>query len=128
MENKKLLFAASILATAMAVFFTGTIIYFAVDVFALYSENQFTGRMRSFDVEYWNAVGGAAVIFVPFRIVSWLAAQMKNKNDELEAQRMVDTYSRLADEFPGVFDDKTIQESTPISKFWDPPKNPPFFN
>ena len=46
------------------VFGAGTLIWVSVDVFALYSENQFTGRMRSFDVEYWDAVAGTAIVFI----------------------------------------------------------------
>lgn len=56
-----------ILGKALAVlvvqsFAFGTIFWAAVDIFALYTENQFTGRMRAFDVEYWSAVRGAAFV------------------------------------------------------------------
>lgn len=80
--NKSLNILAAIAAVITGIFFMGTLIYFAVDVFALYSENQFTGRMRSFDIEYWNAVGGAAVILVPLRLVG--AINKKAKQIELE--------------------------------------------
>lgn len=43
-------------------FLFGSIFWAAVDIFALYSENQFTGRMRSFDVEYWASIKGTAFV------------------------------------------------------------------
>lgn len=57
--KKYLILIAGIIAT---IFGTGTLIWWATDVFALFSTNQFTGRMRSFDVEYWNAIAGAAIL------------------------------------------------------------------
>lgn len=46
---------------------TGTTFWVATDIFALYTENQFTGRMRAFDVEYWDAVYGSGFVF----LASW---------------------------------------------------------
>jgi hypothetical protein len=59
--KKYLILAAGIVAT---IFGIGTLIWWATDVFALFSTNQFTGRMRSFDVEYWDAIAGAAVVVI----------------------------------------------------------------
>jgi hypothetical protein len=59
--KKYLILAAGIVAT---IFGIGTLIWWATDVFALFSTNQFTGRMRSFDVEYWDAIAGSAVVVV----------------------------------------------------------------
>jgi len=42
----------------------GTAVWVGVDVFALYTENQFTGRMRAFDIEYWNSVAGCGFAFI----------------------------------------------------------------
>ena len=56
--KKYLILAAGIIAT---IFGIGTLIWWATDVFALFSTNQYTGRMRSFDVEYWNAIAGSAI-------------------------------------------------------------------
>jgi hypothetical protein len=47
-----------------SIFGTGTLIWWATDVFALFSTNEFTGRMRSFDVEYWNAIAGSAILII----------------------------------------------------------------
>lgn len=71
-KNQFVAFAAHIFALAVQIFVIATIIYWAVDAFALYSENQFTGRMRSFDVDYWNAVYGVTTVLIPldiFRLV-----------------------------------------------------------
>lgn len=46
---------------------TGTAVWCATDIFALYTENQFTGRMRAFDIEYWDAVYGSGFTF----LASW---------------------------------------------------------
>ena len=67
-KNQFVVFTAHIFALAIQIFVLATIIYWAVDEFALYSENQFTGRMRSFDVDYWNAVRGVATILIPLDI------------------------------------------------------------
>lgn len=48
----------------LTIFIIGTLIWWATDVFALFSTNEFTGRMRSFDVEYWNAIAGSAIIVI----------------------------------------------------------------
>lgn len=117
MKTKKLELIASLVALVSNVFITGTLIYFAVDVFALYSENQFTGRMRSFDVDYWNAVGGAALLLVPGRLFS-IFSKYRKKDDGFQAalekvlDRDADILRRLAEsdgELP-------------------PPKKPPFYN
>lgn len=46
---------------------TGTAVWAATDIFALYTENQFTGRVRAFDIEYWDAVYGSGFAF----LASW---------------------------------------------------------
>ena len=46
---------------------TGTAVWAATDIFALYTENQFTGRMRAFDIEFWDAVVGSGFTF----LASW---------------------------------------------------------
>lgn len=117
MKTKRLEILAAVIALVSNVFITGTLIYFAVDVFALYSENQFTGRMRSFDVNYWNAVGGAALLLVPGRLFA-IYSDSRKKDGSFQAslekvlERDADILRRLAEsdgELP-------------------PPKNPPFFN
>ena len=67
--KKYLILAAGIIAT---IFGIGTLIWWATDVFALFSTNQFTGRMRSFDVEYWNAIAGSAIIVIGSGILKGL--------------------------------------------------------
>ena len=67
--KKYLILTAGIIAT---IFGTGTLIWWATDVFALFSTNQFTGRMRSFDVEYWNAIAGSAIIVIGSGILKGL--------------------------------------------------------
>lgn len=121
MKNKKLQVLAAITSLVINVFILGTLVYFAVDVFALYSENQFTGRMRSFDVEYWNAVGGVALLLVPARIFSIINKSMLEfaQDDDLDKslkkvlKRDAAILQRLAEEDGGQL---------------PPPKNPPFFN
>jgi hypothetical protein len=54
--------AAALLAVMSFLF--GSIFWAAVDIFALYSENQFTGRMRSFDIEYWDSIKGTAFVLL----------------------------------------------------------------
>jgi len=57
-------------------FLTGTIFWAAVDIVDLYTENQFTGRMRAFDVEYWSAVRGAAFIITTSSAASVIGTRM----------------------------------------------------
>lgn len=57
--KKYLILIVGIIAT---IFGIGSMIWWATDVFALFSTNQYTGRMRSFDVEYWNAIAGATIV------------------------------------------------------------------
>ena len=57
-------------------FLTGTIFWAAVDIVDLYTENQFTGRMRAFDVEYWKAVRGAAFIIITSSVASVVGTRM----------------------------------------------------
>ena len=113
MENKKLIFLTAILAAAINVFAVGTLIYFAVDAFALYSENQFTGRMRSFDVEYWNAIGGSAVIIIPARLAAAFTRKMKRMEIERRATDESDNISSILDQ---------LEKSFSETKKWDPPK------
>jgi|LakMenEpi03Aug12_release.lakeMendotaPanAssembly.Ray.scaffolds.fasta_scaffold1616574_2 hypothetical protein len=113
MENKKLIFLAAILAAAINVFAVGTLIYFAVDIFALYSENQFTGRMRSFDVDYWNAIGGSAVIIIPARLVTAFTRKMKRMEIDQLATDASDNISSIIEE---------LERSFRNSNKWDPPK------
>lgn len=124
MENKKLVFVSAILAAAINVFAVGTLIYFAVDVFALYSENQFTGRMRSFDVDYWNAVGGAALLIIPARLIAAFTRKMKNMELDRQAKKFSDEYLDTIDSLEELFGDGPVQDNTK----WDPPKKPPFYN
>lgn len=118
MENKKLFFVAVILAAAINVFAVGTLIYFAVDVFALYSENQFTGRMRSFDVDYWNAVGGAALLIIPARLMAAFTRKMKNMELDRQAEKFSGEYSDVIESLEKLFNDRPVQDGTK----WDPPK------
>lgn len=117
MKTKKLEFIAAITALVVNVFITGTLIYFAVDVFALYSENQFTGRMRSFDVNYWNAVGGAALLLVPGRLFS-IYSNFRKKDDGFQA-----ALEKVLERDAGIL--RRLAES---DGELPPPKNPPFFN
>lgn len=57
--KKYLILIAGSIAT---IFGIGSMIWWATDVFALFSTNQYTGRMRSFDVEYWDAIAGATIV------------------------------------------------------------------
>lgn len=43
---------------------SGTAVWAAVDLLDIYTENQFTGRVKAFDIEYWNAVIGSGFIFL----------------------------------------------------------------
>jgi len=52
----------AVVLIAVSSFMFGTIFWKAVDIFDLFTENQFTGRMRAFDVEYWDAIRGAAFV------------------------------------------------------------------
>jgi hypothetical protein len=113
MENKKLIFLAAILAAAINVFAVGTLIYFAVDAFALYSENQFTGRMRSFDVDYWNAIGGSAVIIIPTRLAAAFTRKMKRMEIDRRATDESDNILNIMDE---------LERSFRNTDKWDPPK------
>jgi hypothetical protein len=65
-------------------FLFGTIVWAAVDIFALYSENQFTGRMRSFDVEYWDAVKGSGFVIFTAAVANVLTGRVTSlfKNEE----------------------------------------------
>lgn len=125
MENKKLLFAAAILATAINIFALGTLIYFAIDVFAIYTENQFTGRVRAFDIDYWNAVGGAAFLIIPARVSAAFFKKLKTMEVNRQAEKFVSEYSDIFDDLNNL--DRTVQDGTTR---WDPPeiKKPPFFN
>jgi hypothetical protein len=114
MENKKLVYLAAIAAAVINIFIIGTLIYFAVDVFALYSENQFTGRMRSFDIDYWNAVGGAAFIFIPSRV----AAALSRKAKLIEIERRAEKGSSDIIEMMEALD-RSMKEK---NKNWDPPQ------
>jgi hypothetical protein len=64
--KKYLILIAGVIAT---IFGIGTLIWWATDVFALFSTNQFTGRMRSFDVEYWDAIAGATIVVIGSGII-----------------------------------------------------------
>lgn len=119
MKNKKLVFVAAIIAAAINVFAIGTLIYFAVDVFALYSENQFTGRMRSFDIDYWNAVGGAALLIIPAKLVAALTRKMKNIETDRQVENFFAEYPDVIESLDKLFNDRAVQDGTP----WDPPKS-----
>lgn len=43
---------------------TGTAVWGLTDLFAFYTENQFTGRVRAFDIKYWDAVYGSGFAFL----------------------------------------------------------------
>lgn len=118
MENKKLVFVAAVLAAVITVFSLGTLIYFAVDAFALYSENQFTGRMRSFDVDYWNAIWGSAVLVIPMKLAAALTRKMKNMELDRQAANFSDEYSDVIESLEKLFNDRPVQDGTK----WDPPK------
>ncbi len=113
MENKNLNFLAAILATAVNIFAVGTLIYFAVDAFALYSENQFTGRMRSFDVDYWNAIWGSAILIIPARLAGVFTRKMKRMEIERRANESADEISSIME---------GLEKSFRQTNKWDPPE------
>jgi len=76
--------AQAVLVLAVSSFLFGTIVWAAVDIFALYSENQFTGRMRSFDVEYWDAVKGSCFVIFTAALANVTVGRVTSlfKNEE----------------------------------------------
>lgn len=76
--------AQAALILVVSSFLFGTIIWVAVDVFALYSENQFTGRMRSFDIEYWDAVKGSCFVIFTAALANVITGRITSlfKNEE----------------------------------------------
>jgi hypothetical protein len=116
MENKILAFAAVLAALIANIFITGTLIYFAVDVFALYSENQFTGRMRSFDVDYWNAIGGVAMFAVPAKLISLF----QKKQNQKMSEEMLDLFDRVIENNSGVLEKLAAEDGGQLP----PPKVP----
>lgn len=125
MKNKKLVFAAAILAAAINVFAIATLIYFAVDVFALYTENQFTGRVRAFDIDYWNAVSGVAILVIPAKLAGSLVRKMKEKEISQRSEDLAAEFKKMLD---AVDSDDLDSGSAQDGTVWDPPKKPPFFN
>ena len=117
MKTKKLELAAAVVALIVNIFITGTLVYFAVDIFALYSENQFTGRMRSFDVDYWNAVGGVAFLLGPGRLFS-IISNYRKKDDGFQAA-LEKVLSR---------DSEILRRLSESDGELPPPKKPPFYN
>lgn len=119
MKTKKIELAAALVALIVNIFITGTLVYFAVDVFALYSENQFTGRMRSFDVDYWNAIGGVALILWPGRMFT-----------------IISNYRKKDDSFQAALDKVLSRDSEILRRLAEAdgelpppdPKKPPFYN
>jgi len=65
-------------------FLIGTAIWAAVDIFDLYTENQFTGRVRAFDIEYWNAVLGTFFFQVARALIGGLVKWGNTKMEELD--------------------------------------------
>jgi len=65
-------------------FMYGTIFWAAVDVFALFTENQFTGRMRAFDVEYWDAIRGTAFVIVTSAFANAVGSIVSGKVNNTE--------------------------------------------
>jgi hypothetical protein len=98
-EMKK--YVILIIAMIVQVFAIGTIIWWATDVFALYSTNQFTGRMRSFDVDYWNAVGGAAVVTFGIGIANYVNKRF--------VQKALDSWEEEIEERTGLTDDELVR-------------------
>lgn len=81
MTNKK---RKIVLAAWMLVlpFLSGAAIWAAVDLFDLYTENQFTGRMRAFDVEYIDAVIGSFFLIIARGIIGGLGKWVELRTTE----------------------------------------------
>jgi hypothetical protein len=82
-----------------SIFGTGTLIWWATDVFALFSTNEFTGRMRSFDVEYWNAIAGSAILIIGSGILKGIKT--------LAARKAVDSWH---EETEDILDDELTRK------------------
>ena len=65
-------------------FLFGSIVGAAVDIFALFSENQYTGRMRSFDVEYWDAVKGSGFVIFAAALANVLIGRVTSSFNNKE--------------------------------------------
>ena len=82
MKSKKIVLGAWMLILP---FLSGAAIWAAVDIFDLYTENQFTGRMRAFDVEYIDAVIGSAFMILARGIIGglgkWVEANSSTESD-----------------------------------------------
>lgn len=59
-------------------FMTGTTAWAAVDILDVYTENQFTGRVKAFDIGYWNAVVGSGFIFLCVSVVKAFIAAVSS--------------------------------------------------
>ena len=70
-----------ILFLAILSIMTGTTVWAATDIFALYTENQFTGRMRAFDVKYWDAVYGSGFVFLASWTIKTFIAAVRQVTD-----------------------------------------------
>ena len=82
MKNKKIILWAWMLILP---FLSGAAIWAAVDIFDLYTENQFTGRMRAFDIEYIDAVIGSVFVIFARGIIGglgkWVEANSSTESD-----------------------------------------------
>lgn len=59
---------------AILSFLSGTTLWAAVDILDVYTENQFTGRVKAFDINYWNAVAGCGFIILCVHIIKTFVA------------------------------------------------------
>lgn len=127
MTSKKTLFIGSVIALAIFILAVGTIIHLAILAFGIYLENENGSRAQILRLDYWNAVFGAAVIFIPAR----LAAAFNKKMKSLEAQKFLKDggFFDMDDQDDAMFwqgleksfdDTRYQQDGTP----WDPPKRP----
>jgi len=59
------------------IFALGSGIFFAVNAFAPTNFNEYTGRARAFDLEYWDCIAGASVIILTSLITSIIKTELE---------------------------------------------------
>ena len=59
------------------IFLIGSGIFFAVNAFSPTTYNEYTGRTRAFDLEYWDCIAGASVIILTSMISSLIKQELE---------------------------------------------------